>query len=55
LGRKLLDKERHVSWNILMVNTNRWTKVQAFFYIQLQVTASAFSYNKPDRLFGLVE
>jgi hypothetical protein len=55
LGHELLDRERLVSWSIVMVENQIVVTNSGFFYAQLHVTASVFPYNKLGRLFGLVE
>jgi hypothetical protein len=48
LGQKLLERERLVSWSIVMVENPvvGWAKVLSSFYAQLHATASVFPHNK---------
>jgi hypothetical protein len=54
-GQKLLDRERLVSWSLVIVeNPIVGPKFKPFFYAQLHVTASLFPHNKFGWLFPLV-
>jgi hypothetical protein len=46
LGQKLLDRESLVSWSTVMVDNPTVGPIQAFYYAQLHVTASAVQQNK---------